>query len=340
MYSASSSSAHPQLRRAKSAPSVQKRRQYPLQMGPLDPETAKSQAMAAASHAMLKAREQSSHESSHDSSDQRGIDEIIARKILSKQRRPHSWRFSGDEPPLNEVSTASPPSLRPQTPNNTREDQNVYVELSPIQEFRGLSVEDTAAPSSYRRLRKARSMLATRHRMGSLSLRTPAHSDVQSSMDIKDHTEKANTGSLRRSLSFFNSANRPSSHLRRSNSQTAAVQLAREQYSEKQERSDQNLLPVVPRRKSRLEHRPFRKTFRSSSERDPGSLHASTDIRGAESGFHTKARTFSIHIKKRLRRVFGLRSSSEDHISRGGCKPAEVSFTGSSHSERERRIEE
>lgn len=336
MYPASSSVPHTQLRRAKSAPSVQKRRQNPPRMSPPDPGTAKSHALAAASHAMLNARAQSSHESSRSSGNPLQVEERVVTKVSSQPGRQPIWSFAGDEHALSQISTAGAPSLRTRSRKGISDGWSDYAGLSPIQEFGGLNVEDTGAPSSYRRIRNARSMLLTRHRMGSMSLRTSASAGANDSMNRQFVSEKPNTGSLRKSI--FIGIHRP--HLRRSNSQSAAVQLAREQYLGDQDCNRRNFRPGLSRQSSSLEHRPFRKTFRSSSETDPAALHPSPDFHHQGSSFHTRARAFSVHVKSRLKRVFGLKRSSDEETDVRRCKPAEISLTVSSNSERDRRVEQ
>jgi hypothetical protein len=338
MYPASSSVPHGQLRRAKSAPSVQKRRQNPPRMSPPDPEIAKSHALAAASHAMLKARAQSSYESSRSSGNPLQVEERIVTKVSSQPGRQPSWSFAGDEHALSQISAASAPSLKTRSRKGISDGWSDYAGLSPIQEFGGLNVEDTGAPSSYRRIRNARSMLLTRHRMGSMSLRTSASVGANDSMNRQFVSDKPNTGSLRKSISIFNGIHRP--HLRRSNSQSAAVQLAREQYLDDRDCNRRDFRPSLSRQPSSLEHRPFRKTFRSSSDTDPAALHSSPGFRRHGSNFHTRARAFSVHVKNRLKRVFGLKRSSDEETVVRRCKPAEISLTASSDSERDRRVEQ
>ncbi|KAL1967719.1 hypothetical protein VTN77DRAFT_2976 [Rasamsonia byssochlamydoides] len=298
------------LRRAKSAPSVQKRRQAPLPPEPLDPEVAKRHAMAAASHAMAQARERSSH-GSRGSGDQPGGDEKPAHFSIPQRRRPSGIRFTDDDRPVSQMSVASISTPAPRAVNHSSEN-DPSVDLPSIREFQGLECE---TPSSYRRLRKARSMFSTRHRGGTVAPKSPKEmNSVESQPDAYGGSEHNRT--LRHSMSFFH-GNDPSAHgLRRIKSQNAAVQLAHSQYLEDQETGmQQERRPSLLSRRNRYEQKPFRKTFRTTREMSPDDDDASpAGTRWSSgTGLQMKARAFSITIKKRLKRVFGRSQFTEEH---------------------------
>lgn len=195
------------------------------------------------------------------------------------------------------------------------ENQDTYpVALGTINGFGGLDGRISSLPSSYRRLRKAKSMFSTRQRA------TPQWSHGISSEAYGCNNEASQEGnegsvevprmqgSLRRSMSFFRGGNQPPRSIRHAKSRDAAIQLARTQFMHSRQPS---LTTLKPRR----EYKPFRKTFRTTSGsvmNEGGTPYSEWSKNSAK--IHGKARTLSSTIKKGLKRVLGLSKPPEEDV--------------------------
>ncbi|EDN06331.1 predicted protein [Histoplasma mississippiense (nom. inval.)] len=195
-------------------------------------------------------------------------------------------------------------------------------ELTPnINELSGIGDSIASAPSSYRKLRKAKSMFSTRKRAmkSSDSSYSPFRSSTCSDNPEMGHLSRA---TLRRSKSFFAAeiAQKPDGE-KRTDSQNAAIQLAREQYLQELQQSKRNdgSASILSGR-GRHQSRPFRKSLRSSSGWDaeneipvappqpikPSVIYPSKTLRNSTS------RIFSLSIKNGLRRIFGRSMAQEE----------------------------
>ncbi|EAW12856.1 uncharacterized protein ACLA_012840 [Aspergillus clavatus NRRL 1] len=301
-------SAKDRLRRTQSARSMRRPRQTSFPSEPFDPVLARKQATAAASRAMLRSSDRSSIESKHSYDRLGGLESMAV-----PSRRP---------PPPPSRSQA--PSDAPSTANASPSRQSVasYIEsqddellfsaaLPPINEFRGLDGRDSSLPSSYRRLRKARSMFSTRQRSSHVS------HDIQNmySRNINDRDSFESPRSyrtLRRSISFLRSGQSWRT-VHRAQNQDAAIQLARSQFQEDMaNNTNQPRRSSLTMLKPRREYKPFRKTFRTPSgagiESDASpSNNESRQLRSRE-----KARSISSSIKRGIKRVLGLSKPPSD----------------------------
>ncbi|CAI7581836.1 unnamed protein product [Penicillium viridicatum] len=163
--------------------------------------------------------------------------------------------------------------------------------LPPITELDGLDGRDSSVPSSYRRLRKAKSMFSTRQRTSQTPYGVPAL-PCGDPLDPERSPGFQLPRTMRRSMSFLRGSYQSTQASPTIKDHDAAIQLARSQFSQ-----DPNGRGVQTRRSSFLlrrkkEHRPFRKSFRATSEGDfdTGRSH----------------RSFSHSIKNKFRRVFGF----------------------------------
>jgi hypothetical protein len=295
------------LRRAKSTPSVQKRRQAPMVAEPLDPEVAKRHALAAASCAMAHARERTSNDSRGSGDQQRG-DEKPVNFSVPQRRRQSSIRCTDDDGPVSRVSAAD--ISTPAVGLSSENDQSVDLT---VREFQCLDFQDCSAPSSYRRLRKARSMFSTRLRGGTAAAKTSKETNSESqTIDVDDENE--HNRPLRHSMSFFHGNDPSSGGLRRIKSQSAAAQLARSHLFENKEAETEHYRrPSLLSRRHPHEQKPFRKTFRTTRDMSPDDDASPAGTRWSSgTGLHMKARAFSITIKKRLRQVFGRSQFNEE----------------------------
>ncbi|KAJ9221718.1 hypothetical protein DTO027B5_8691 [Paecilomyces variotii] len=311
MTTRASHDARGRLRRAKSTSSVQKRRQIPPLPEPLDPVTAKHHAMVAASRAFQRASERSSGDS-RGSCDYTNGNEAIA---FTQRHRPPSIRFADEGRSVSQMSIASISPSIPFTAGSVADGTTSPSILPPISEFQGLDGGDSSVPSSYRRLRKAKSMFSTRHRTFDFTdsrtagLASGSHVQKEGSGDHPQH------GSLRRSMSFFKGRNQHSQPLRHTKSHDAAIQLARDQYLRDMEHQGEQRRSSLLALKHRRGQKPLRKTIRASSE--SGSALDSVPFWTEQTGrgLRSKFRTLSVStIKNGLKRVFGRATSTEQKL--------------------------
>jgi hypothetical protein len=307
-----SSDAGCRLRRAKSTSSVQKRRQVPPMPEHLDPEVAKRHAMAAASHAMLRASERSSNES-RGSWDNSGGSEKTGHLAIPPRRR--SLRPSEPDQPFSQFSQVSHADAPVSGPliNSMADDHSDSILLASISEFQGFPGGDSSLPSSYRRLRKAKSMFSTRHRTTHPDVKSPPIPDSDCFQPRKTPDDNRSHRSLRRSMSFLRGSQYAQA-VRRTRSQDAAIQLARDKFFEHQDAEEQERRPSIFAKMQRREQKPFRKTVRPGRDTTPDDDLTSPQFKQYNSSsFHTKARAFSASVKSRLRRVFGRSKVTEEH---------------------------
>ncbi|KAE8132114.1 hypothetical protein BDV38DRAFT_275378 [Aspergillus pseudotamarii] len=155
MCPAMSLSAGNHLRRSRSTRSIRRSQQMSVSSEPFDPEIAKQHATVAASLAMRRSTERSSTDS------QRSYDRLGGPGSMAIPQRRN--RPSGDTENSDTTLTATQTQPRPLTVSDSEENNNSQLSsaaLPPIREFGGLDGRNSSLPSSYRRLRKSRSMFA------------------------------------------------------------------------------------------------------------------------------------------------------------------------------------
>ncbi|KGO45696.1 hypothetical protein PEXP_062950 [Penicillium expansum] len=183
--------------------------------------------------------------------------------------------------------------------------------LPPITELDGLDGRDSSVPSSYRRLRKAKSMFSTRQRTSQTPYGVPSL-PCGDPLDPERSPGFQLPRTMRRSMSFLRGSYHSTQVSPTAKGHDAAVQLARSQFAH-----DPDGRGVETRRSSFLlrrkkEQRPFRKSFRATSE----------------GGFDTgrSHRSFSTSIKNKFRRVFGFsKFADQQPAPRGHSNDAEAS---------------
>lgn len=293
---------HHRIRRAKSAPSVQKRRQLPSTPTPLDSEIARHHATAAASLAMTQARDRMAHVSPQKTARSSNEETTAVPSTRTFRRRPSITSLTREHNP-NAISHTFAPT---QAIYESGKEKSSPADLSSVREFQGFSFEEElSAPSSYRRLRKSRSMFSTRSMRNLRNAGIPLNrSEEAESPSLRASMESTTEPhrSLRKSLSFFNGA---SQSIRRMRSH-GAISTRRQHLSKFEDEPPVPPLPALS--DERPVRKPLRTTVRTLRELSPdeGVLPASTSGR-----FHCKARSFSITIKKRLKRVFGIPGYAE-----------------------------
>lgn len=313
-------SAKDRLRRTQSARSIRRSRQSSLPSEPFDPSIARQHATAAASRAMLRSSDRSSADSKH-SYDRLGGPESMA----VPSRRP-------PRPPSRTQPPAKSPSIEDASPSRrsvasyieSRDDDLTFsVALPPISEFRGLDGRDSSLPSSYRRLRKARSMFSTRQRSSFISPEFSSNAYARRTNDTEQLDTPRSYRTLRHSMSFLRSGQSARS-VRHTQSQEAAIQLARSQFQEdmvgQPSRQRQSSITML---KPRREHKPFRKTFRTTSGSgiDTDASPSAGQFKRVSS--RGKARALSSSIKRGLKRVLGL-SKTSPHPGQAEASPSSL----------------
>lgn len=299
--------AKDRLRRSQSARSMRRSRQSSLPSELFDPSIARQHAAVAATRAMLRSSDRSSADSKH-SYDCLGGPENMAVPSKRLTRPPRHTQAPTTDPSVEDAS----PSRRSIASyiENCDDDLTFSAALPPISEFRGLNGRDSSLPSSYRRLRKARSMFSTRQRASYISHEYSSDVYARRFNDTEQFETPRRYRTLRRSMSFLESGQSPR-FIRHAQSQEAAIQLARSQFQENmvgqcsgQRQSSITML------KPRREHKPFRKTFRTNSGSGMDTDASTSAGQSKRVSSRGKARALSSSIKRGLKRVLGLSKTS------------------------------
>ncbi|KKK14010.1 hypothetical protein ARAM_006254 [Aspergillus rambellii] len=293
------------LRRSKSTRSIRTSQGSFSATDQLSPDIARLHAMTAASRAMSRSTNRSSTLTEGSYGRLGG-----PHSMAVPQRRHHPSRSSY---PSEDIPAADEPSTHESAPvsiEGAGHEPSWSTALPSISEFGGLEDRISSLPSSYRRLRKTRSMFSTRQHSSWIPHR-PSSPDSCSSTVINKgvafNPPKFHK-TLRRSMSFLGGNGQPPKTLRHAKSHDVSVELARHQY-------EQNATEFTdpPRRHSayilhpKREHRPFRKTFRTANPSEQTPIESPQG--GAELNIPTarrRARSISSSIKKGLKRVLGL----------------------------------
>ncbi|RAL02147.1 uncharacterized protein BO80DRAFT_40705 [Aspergillus ibericus CBS 121593] len=286
------------LRRSRSSRSIRRSHHSSQSTEPFDPELARLHATTAASRAMLRSK--------------CSYDALGGPSNMAVPQRKHR----SAEPPQrpNNVPVGPGTSSRRSTADNlgaSSVDPSLSAALPSISEFRGLDAGVAALPSSYRRLRKTRSMFSTgqRYSRGTYGLSSPDSLNKNLAGQVESQVSPHAGGTLRRSMSFFRGDNRASDALRHAKSHDAAIELARNNYQQSGDHLCQSRKSSLPVLKLRREHKPFRKTLRTAvSDADAASIPSTQ--RTVNTSSYGKARSLSSSIKKGLKRVLGLSKPS------------------------------
>lgn len=289
----------------------------PAETESVDTEVAKSYAATAAARAM-RLSERSSIESK-GSYDRLGGPSNVAIPIRRQNTR---LRSTDDAQPVIASSIVTPKPPRQSDRNSAAQTHHESLAvLPPITEFKGLDGRDSSVPSSYRRLKKAKSMFSTRQRLPHLAHeKLPMPGGSSPGPDFSP--EFAMPRTLRSSTSFVRGNRQVPRAIRHAKSQDEAIQIVCGQYVE------ENGSPEVQNRRSsfllsrrKREHKPFRKTFRTPSNAsgpDPSPGGSNSRLS------HGKSRTFSASIKNGLKRVFGLSRHAEQPAEQSTESPDEL----------------
>lgn len=180
------------------------------------------------------------------------------------------------------------------------------------EEYAGFRI--SSLPSSYQKLRKSKSMFNPRnHRPAIIT-----GGSTQESAQI-NRAHPASSPRLRRSFSFVRDSDNASTHTDQHTIQDIAVQIARDKFlrqAENQPSEDDSY--SVPSGKTQKMQKAFRRTVRTSSTNSYGSgvVSATTPFadRITKRGFGNKARSLSVSLKNRLKRVFSRTPDAEEAL--------------------------
>ena len=318
MLSRGNSNASVRLRRAKSAASL-KTRGTALKIKYIDPEVARQHALTAANIAFERAT--GVMRTSGDSYEPKLNREYSAKRNQHDKplRRRQSVRFTGP--------TAVPTHQRPITRRNapsyfdaglalqstrpepkalgstTTEPEHQLAALPPVESL-------SSTPSSYRRLRKSKSMFTPRKGPPlTFTNATPSSNELQHyhylmKNDQRPLPKMAETGSIdplsHKNVSHMNSSQQ------QSYDQDAAIQVARNQYLHHLEQQRLKERPSMLSLRQRGAQKAFRRTVRTSSTNCYGNAIGSDSVSTSAKarGIGDRARTISTTLRNKLRNVF------------------------------------
>ncbi|KAL8855710.1 MAG: hypothetical protein Q9178_007631 [Gyalolechia marmorata] len=327
MLSRGNSEASARLRRAKSSASIKTRRSLPTEPDVPDPSVAKEQALAAAYHAYGRANVS-------EVASGASFDTISQHRALHAEQpltRSKSIRFAGPTalpgqgipmtmraaPPTHLEHETRRRSLHPrlrQQVSSTQDEDASMTALPSHDEY--VETRVASQPSSYRRLRKSKSMFSS----GLWTNATISVVPRNSTHHASEHTGQQADSRLGRSLSFLRpSTEQSQSHFTVSKAaQSEAVGLARDHYFRHLEHQKSNNQPsngnLLKRRQSQ---KAFRRSVRTGSGNSYGSAvgspASSTATQTERKGIGGRARDLSSTFKNRFKRVFN-RTSEEGAI--------------------------
>jgi hypothetical protein len=302
-------SASDRLRRSKSSRSIRRSHQSSGSGEPFDPDIARQHATVAASLAMRRSTERSSTDS-HRSYDRLGGPGSMA--VPQRRHRPGSDTDASDT--ASTVTMQRPQVSIASDVENSKDDHFSLAALPPINEFGGLDGRNSSQPSSYRRLRKSRSMFAAGQRFSRAPYGASSRGYGYSTTDKAQGLEVPQPGgALRRSMSFLRGSHQSANALRHAKSHDAAIQLARSQFLQNSvDNNHQRRVFSITRPKR--EHKPFRKTFRRSSATGMDATSTPSSVESSRNALsQSRARSFSSSIKRGIKRALGLSKPVAEH---------------------------
>lgn len=321
MLSRGNSTASNRLRRAKSSSFAQSAaHRIGIEPQTVDPLTARQQAVAAASHAF---------EHGQGGQWQTSAPSPVKKNEKRLGRR-QSVRFAGpnatDTRDIQITKRVAPiinasndghrgPVRAPHMLDETqprRSDSYLSKLQTSQEEYAGFRI--SSLPSSYQKLRKSKSMFNPRNNRPAIL----ADGSTQESAQT-NRAHPAPSPRLRRSFSFVRDSDNASTHTDQHTFQDLAVQIARDKFlrqAENQPSEDDS--NSVPPGKTQKMQKAFRRTVRTSSTNSYGSGVVSDTTpfadRITKRGFGNKARSLSVSLKNRLKRVFSRAPDAEEAL--------------------------
>ena len=294
------------LHRSKSTTSVKDRKKHPLPSQPLDPETSRVHALIAAHRAMDRSQSKSSTDIGRSDSN---MSRTSATKKSQNVHFSPATQLRRQRSALQSRAPHLSAALR--VPPDQRQD-DPYLDTI-VSDFGAVTENYGSEPSSYRRLRRARSMLTPRRRLFS-NPSSPVQTPFSQAPTLRTATSSTGLAQpglglrIKRSFTFLRPASRmsppqrPDTHLGRNDE---AIRLARTQFlndmEEKQVKKKSSILALP---KIRRPHKAFRNSVRSSQLRETDdsviSDTPSLDIPRPEQS----KRSFSASLRDRVFKAF------------------------------------
>ena len=318
MLSRGNSSVSTRLRKAKSSASVK----AGSETQHLNPETARQYAVNAANIAYSRAgRRKTGSSDNHEAMLSARRSPSPSERSQQVLRRRQSVRFTGPNaapsrqrsitrrtaPGYNEVYE-EPRVQRPPFKRNEsflQQPDKFLTALPPVESF-------PSTPSSYRKLREAKSMFSPRKGQSLTFKDATPKSYVQQQhyrrLSSDDHRPPPKMGGLEISSPLLNDAAiNTSRQYNYTYNQDAAIQLARNQYLRQLEQQRLKQRPsIMSMSKRRNSQKTLRKTVRTSSSNSYGNAIGSEQISAsvATTKLSNEARRFSVKLKEKLKGVF------------------------------------
>lgn len=321
MLSRGNSTASNRLRRAKSSSFAQSAaHRNVIEPQTMDPLTARQQAVAAASHAF---------EHGQGGQWQTSAPSPVKNNEKGLGRR-QSVRFAGPNAtdtrdiqitkrvaPMDNASNDGHRGSVP-VPHMFEEAQprwsETYLSKSQISQEDYAGFRISSLPSSYQKLRKSKSMFNPRNYRPAILTGGSTQESAQT-----NRAHPAPNPRLRRSFSFVRDSDNTSIHADQHNIQDLAIQIARDKFlrqAENQPSEDDSY--SLPSGKTQKIQKAFRRTVRTSSTNSYGTgvVSATTPVadRITKRGFGNKARSLSVSLKNRLKRVFSRTPDAEEAL--------------------------
>ncbi|ETN40594.1 uncharacterized protein HMPREF1541_04871 [Cyphellophora europaea CBS 101466] len=303
------------LHRSKSAASVKERRKHPITSEPQNPEASRVHALIAAHRAMDRSQSHSSTDLYRAHSNASG---------RSKATVQHHVQFSPATQLRNQRSVlqggAPRLSAALQVPNEPRK-IHAYAEIEPS-EFGPVSETFGAEPSSYRKIRRSKSLLTPRRR--SFTPRSP-HTPLSQAPTLRHAVSNANINidgaseptlglRIRKSFNLL----RPASRVpidRRAETSTGyhdeAVSLARNQFLDAPGPPQAERKPSFILQKIRRPNKAFRKSVRSQAFTDAVNTTSSDPAVVGNMLPVSAKRSFSATVRHRFMKAFGKSVSNK-----------------------------
>ena len=323
MLSRAGNDASAHLRRTKSATSVKQRRHQPLIREPVDPKTARTHAVTAAHVAMGRANERASIEMRR-SAELAKCDGNAGMSANRPTARSQPLHFS----PASELrrqrsilqSKAS--SIVSSSSNKTEHPHTdlSHYNLPPPSEL--VVTGCGSEPSSYRKLRKVKSVLTPRKRAMSMhNMSSCSPYSARTLRNMKSSLGDAEQGlkhGLKRSMSFLRgSSGNLSKAFTRAECQTKlhdeAIQLAQEQFfNDLEQQRLRQKPPFFLSTKARQQQKALRKTVRSSRTTNLGDGIQSENQDEYVFKPEPKSRSISSSFRDKMKRIFSRSVSNKE----------------------------
>ena len=325
-----SSNVSARLRRSKSSSSVRTVQASPVKSETLDPEVARQHALAAASLAFERANQPTGGNNltrqKSTSSSLGGYQQGLSRRqsvrfagsTAVNQRqlaRTTEWNGNTSERASSPASMAVSRVTHKYQPYNHVSGTDRIGQAAAYQDELYTPQDNIAsAPSSYRRVRKSKSMFDPSKVSGDYGSRTLETSHNTASKE-KGVSRKQYLRAPKSSFSLRGHRSRVPREIKQSHDD--AVQLAREMFLGQSDKRDlDGRTSHVGTTPSRRHQAPFRRTFRSSSDTEYGGAVSSSiqQPRSAKERFATKARNITTSVRSRFKRVFHRSTDQADNL--------------------------